>query len=106
MPPTDQAAGPVPATGSSPEFELDARWEVHPSVSIRPEPFGALLYHFGNRRLSFLKTRQLLEIVQGLNGAPSARVACADAGVEPGQMPQLARALAALAAGETIRRRD
>ena len=25
-------------------------------MSLRPEPFGALAYHFGTRRLSFLKT--------------------------------------------------
>jgi putative mycofactocin binding protein MftB len=96
----------VTAPAEITEFDLDAPWEVHPSVSIRPEPFGALLYHFGNRRLSFLKTRQLLEIVQGLDAAPSARAACADAGVAPAQMPQLARALASLAAGETIRLRS
>ena len=57
---------PAPAT----EFDLDAAWTLHPSVSVRPEPFGALLYHFGNRRLSFLKTRQLLDVVQGLATAP------------------------------------
>ena len=78
---------------------------LHPSVSVRPEPFGALLYHFGNRRLSFLKTRQLLDVVQGLADAPDARTACLAAGVEPGQLPVLARALAALAAGDTIRPR-
>ena len=25
----------------------DAAWRLHPQVSVRPEPFGALLYHFG-----------------------------------------------------------
>jgi putative mycofactocin binding protein MftB len=87
------------------EFDLDTPWMLHPSVSVRPEPFGALLYHFGNRRLSFLKTRQLLEIVQGLAAAPDARTACLAAGVEPAQLPVLARALASLAAGDTIQPR-
>ena len=41
---------------------------LHPQVSVRPEPFGALLYHFGTRRLSFLKDRRLLEVVQRLDG--------------------------------------
>jgi putative mycofactocin binding protein MftB len=93
---------PAPASG----FDLDEAWMLHPSVSVRPEPFGALLYHFGNRRLSFLKTRQLLDVVQGLAAAPDARTACLDAGVEPAQLPVLARALASLAAGDTIRRRS
>ncbi|HUR51618.1 MAG TPA: mycofactocin biosynthesis chaperone MftB [Mycobacteriales bacterium] len=42
---------------------------LHPQVSVRPEPFGALLYHFGTRRLSFLKDRRLLELVQRLDGS-------------------------------------
>ena len=37
------------------EFDLAGAWRPHPQVSIRPERFGALLYHFGTRRLSFLK---------------------------------------------------
>ena len=28
-------------------------WQLHPQVAVRPEPFGALLYHFGTRKLSF-----------------------------------------------------
>ena len=38
---------------------------------MRPEPFGALLYHFGTRRLSFLKDRRLLDVVRRLDGATS-----------------------------------
>ena len=30
-------------------------YRCSPQVAVRPEPFGALLYHFGTRRLSFLK---------------------------------------------------
>jgi putative mycofactocin binding protein MftB len=44
---------------------------LHPQVSVRPEPFGALLYHFGTRRLSFLKDRRLLDVVQRLDGSTS-----------------------------------
>jgi len=40
---------------AAPAFDLDAAWRVHPQVSIRPERFGALLYHFGTRRLSSAK---------------------------------------------------
>jgi putative mycofactocin binding protein MftB len=92
---------PAPAQG----FDLDVAWELHPSVSVRPEPFGALMYHFGNRRLSFLKTRQLLDVVNGLASSPDARTACLGAGVDPSQLPALARALASLAAGDLIRPR-
>ena len=95
------SVAPAAATG----FDLDGAWMLHPSVSVRPEPFGALLYHFGNRRLSFLKTRQLLDIVQGLAAAPTARAACLDAGVQPADLASVARALGSLDAGNAICRR-
>ena len=78
---------------------------LHAAVSVRPEPFGALLYHFGNRRLSFLKTRQLLAIVQGLASADTARQACERAGVTAAGLPAVTAALASLAAGDSIRPR-
>jgi putative mycofactocin binding protein MftB len=51
---------------------------LHPQVSVRPEPFGALLYHFGTRRLSFLKDRRLLDVVRRLDGATSLEDALSD----------------------------
>jgi mycofactocin biosynthesis protein MftB len=100
---TNRMSVPPPAPAQS--FDLDVAWELHPSVSVRPEPFGALMYHFGNRRLSFLKTRQLLDIVNGLATAPDARTACLAAGADPAHLPALGRALASLAAGDLIRPR-
>ena len=44
---------------------------VHPQVSLRPESFGALAYHFGTRRLSFLKSRTLLDVVESLADQPT-----------------------------------
>ena len=32
---------------------LDSPLKLHPSVALRPEPFGALAYHYDNRRLIF-----------------------------------------------------
>ncbi len=71
-------------------------------VSIRPERFGALLYHFETRRLSFLKNPTILTIVRGLADAPTARVACATAGVADADLGPYARALATLAGSQTI----
>jgi mycofactocin biosynthesis protein MftB len=34
---------------------LEQRLMLHPQVALRPEPFGALAYHYGNRKLVFLK---------------------------------------------------
>jgi putative mycofactocin binding protein MftB len=77
-------------------LNLDHAWDLHPQVSVRPEPFGALLYHFGTRKLSFLKDRRLLAVVQALAAAPTARAACSAAGVEDDDLPRYRRALAVL----------
>jgi putative mycofactocin binding protein MftB len=87
-------------------FDLDAGYRVSPQVSIRPERFGALLYHFGTRRLSFLKSPMILAVVRSLDDAPSARAACREAGVTDADLPTYERALAALAASDTIQVRD
>ena len=84
---------------------LDRAWDVAPEVSVRPEPFGALLYHFGTRRLSFLKDRRLLAAVQALPGSASARAACTAAGISHHELPPYARALAQLAATDMIQER-
>ena len=84
---------PAQAAGA---FDLDRPWRVDPQVSMRPEPFGALLYHFGTRRLSFLKNQTVLAVVRSLADHPSARSACAAAGVPDADLPAYARALAAL----------
>jgi len=66
-------------------------------VAVRPEPFGALLYHFGTRKLSFLKNRTILTVVRSLAEHPDLRSACRAAGVDDaGQAPYL-QALAVLA---------
>jgi putative mycofactocin binding protein MftB len=83
-------------------FDLDRRWRLNPMVSVRPERFGALLYHFGTRRLSFLKSPMLLAVVRALDTEPDARRACAVAGVGPHDLPTYERALASLAASDTI----
>lgn len=83
-------------------FDLDAAWSVHPQVAIRPERFGALLYHFGTRRLSFVKTPLLLAVVQRLGSSRSARTAMVEAGVPVDQQAGYGRALAGLAASATI----
>jgi len=80
-------------------FDLDAPWQVHPSVSIRPERFGALLYHFGTRKLTFLKSPQLLDVVTHLGAQPSARAAIAAAGADD---DRFGAALATLAAAQMI----
>ena len=87
-------------------FDLDRPWQLHPQVSVRPERFGALLYHFGTRRLSFLKSPELLTVVKTLGDAPTAREACRRAGLTPAELPAYATALQTLASSQMIRLRE
>jgi len=75
--------------GTRAGFDLDRPWQLHPQVSVRPERFGALLYHFGTRRLSFLKSPALLTVVSSLGDVPSARVACLAAGVTEAELADM-----------------
>ncbi|GAA2592586.1 mycofactocin biosynthesis chaperone MftB [Winogradskya consettensis] len=87
-------------------LDIDRAWDLHPQVSVRPEPFGALLYHFGTRKLSFLKDPGLLRIVQALATAPTARAACLAAGASADDIPRYARALTVLARSSMLLERS
>ena len=83
-------------------FDLHRAYRLNPAATLRPEPFGALVYHFGNRRLSFLKTPQLVSVVRLLDSHDSAAGALDAAGVPVQQRASYAAALAALADSEVI----
>jgi putative mycofactocin binding protein MftB len=89
----------------STDFDLDRPWRLDDRVAMRPESFGALLYHFGTRRLSFIKDRKVMAVVQALAQQQSARAACAQAGISEAELPACARALAALATAQMISER-
>ena len=83
-------------------FDLDRAWRLHPQVAVRPEAFGALLYHFGTRRLSFLKSPAVLSVVRSLSEHPTARHACTAVGLDSAELVAFERALATLAASNMI----
>ena len=80
-------------------------WRLDGSVALRPEPFGALAYHFGTRRLSFLKTPELVDLVRNL-ASGTVRDALVASGVPEPHWPAYTRALKGLAAGGMITRRE
>ncbi|HVU92604.1 MAG TPA: mycofactocin biosynthesis chaperone MftB [Jatrophihabitans sp.] len=84
---------------------LDRAWRVPDQVAVRPERFGALLYHFGTRRLSFLKDPSLLAVLRSLADAETARAACLRAGVGEAELPRYRAALTTLAASQMIEER-
>lgn len=75
----------------------DSVVSVHARVSIRPEPFGALLYHFSTRQLSFLKDRMLLDVVCALDGSRTVAAALTVSGVPAEETARYLRALDTLA---------
>jgi putative mycofactocin binding protein MftB len=87
-------------------FDMDRAWRLGEQVALRPEPFGALAYDFGTRRLSFLKSRRLLALVQALPEHDSARAAADAVGVEPAERAAYEQALATLAERGMIRERE
>jgi putative mycofactocin binding protein MftB len=86
--------------------DLSRPWQLDPRVELRSESFGALAYHFGTRRLSFLKSTQLREAVEALAENPDAISACRAAGVPEEQLPSYRAALGRLAESGMIVRRD
>jgi mycofactocin biosynthesis protein MftB len=66
---------PDAGTPSAPRFDPASHYRLHPSVALRPEPFGALAYHYGSRRLTFLRSPLLAELVRGLEQHASAEAA-------------------------------
>lgn len=84
---------------------LDEAWQLAPGVALRPEPFGALAYHFGTRRLTFLKTPELASVVSSLASHRDVKAALVEAGVERPEWNAYVKALAALADAGMISRR-
>ncbi|MCK5892632.1 mycofactocin biosynthesis chaperone MftB [Aeromicrobium sp.] len=84
---------------------LGEPWTLSPAVALRPEPFGAMAYHFGNRKLTFLKRMELVQVVRGLADHADVRAALVAAGVPEAQWPGYVDALAGLAAADMIRPR-
>jgi putative mycofactocin binding protein MftB len=87
-------------------FDGAKAWTLHPQVALRPESFGALAYHFGTRRLSFLKSPTLVAVVEGLAEHPTGHDACRAAGLTDGQWGSYERALATLAQSGMICERE
>ncbi|WP_299571647.1 mycofactocin biosynthesis chaperone MftB [uncultured Williamsia sp.] len=84
-------------------FDASGAWELDPRVAVRPEPFGALLYHFGTRKLSFLKNTTVVEVVRSLADHPSADAAIAAVVADPAARAPYVQALSTLAGSAMIR---
>jgi putative mycofactocin binding protein MftB len=83
-------------------FDAQLPYRLDPQVALRPEPFGALAYHYGSRRLTFLRSVLLADVVRDLEHHESVDAALSASVPEP-QRPAYRKALASLAASRFIR---
>lgn len=82
---------------------LESSCEMHPQVALRPEPFGALAYHYGNRRLVFLRHPDIVRVVRNLSEHPTLQATLIAEGVEPARWPSFISAISSLTTSEIIR---
>jgi putative mycofactocin binding protein MftB len=84
---------------------LERRLELHPQVALRPEPFGALAYHYGNRRLVFLRHTDMVRVVEALRDHDTVEAALVACGIAPARWPSFVKALQSLESSEVVRER-
>ncbi|MBA2554295.1 MAG: mycofactocin biosynthesis chaperone MftB [Geodermatophilaceae bacterium] len=87
-------------------FDPERPYRLHRQAELRDEDFGALAYHFGTRRLSFLKAPILVDVVRALQDSASVHEAFERCAVPRPQRPALLQALAGLAASQMIELRE
>ncbi|MEX0846838.1 MAG: mycofactocin biosynthesis chaperone MftB [Ilumatobacteraceae bacterium] len=85
---------------------LERALELHPQVALRPEPFGALAYHYGNRRLVFLKHPDVVTVVEHLGDHPSLQATLEACGIASPRWPSFEQALSSLQSSDIVRERD
>ena len=81
---------------------LDRPLELHPQVALRPEPFGALAYHYGNRKLIFLKHPDVVLVVQALGDQPTVGAALRSCDIDQARWPSFEKAFIALIESEML----
>ena len=75
---------------------------LHPQVALRPEPFGALAYHYDTRRLVFLKHPDVVRVVEALADHASVADTLVACGIDRRRWPSFERALGSLVASEML----
>ncbi|MEY4633633.1 MAG: hypothetical protein RLZ18_1005 [Actinomycetota bacterium] len=82
---------------------LESACEMHPQVALRPEPFGALAYHYGNRRLVFLRHPDIVRVVRNLSQYASLQEALEQEHIDAARWPAFVNAISSLTTSEIIR---
>ncbi len=83
-------------------FDTATGYRLHPRVALRPEPFGAMAYHYDNRRLNFLRHPDLVALVETLGDHDSVDAALIASDIDERRWPSFRTALASLAASDFL----
>ncbi len=81
---------------------LERRLALDPQVALRPEPFGALAYHYGTRRLIFLKHPDVVRVVEALAEHETVADTLRACAIEERRWPAFTAALASLERGGVL----
>jgi putative mycofactocin binding protein MftB len=81
---------------------LDRKLVLDPQVALRPEPFGALAYHYGNRRLVFLKHPDVVRVVQALADHESVADTLRACDIAESRWPSFVSAIDSLLSSEVL----
>jgi putative mycofactocin binding protein MftB len=84
---------------------LTTAYELHPKVALRPEPFGALAYHYGNRRLVFLRKPEVVAVVRSLGDHDTLADVLRACAIDERRWPAFTSALTNLHDSDVIRER-
>ena len=84
---------------------LVSRLELDSRVALRPEPFGALAYHYDTRRLVFLTHLDVVRVVRSLDDHDTVADALAACDIDPARHDACAAAFASLLESEMLRDR-
>lgn len=83
-------------TDAAPRSIVDRSLDLHPQVALRPEPFGALAYHYDTRRLVFLKHPDVVAVVRSLADHDTVEAALDACHIAADRRPTFLKALTAL----------
>jgi putative mycofactocin binding protein MftB len=86
----------------APHALLDRTLDLHPQVALRPEPFGALAYHYDTRRLVFLKHPDVVRVVRALAAHATVADALTACQIAPARYPAFEQALTSLIESEML----
>jgi putative mycofactocin binding protein MftB len=89
-------------TSTAPGVIAERALALHPQVAVRPEPFGALAYHYGTRRLVFLKHPDVVRVVRALGDHPTVAATLDACAIAPERRPAFERAIAGLLDSEML----